>query len=182
MGFALAETARDRGAQVTLISGPSELPIPFAVRFVPIVSAEELAAAVEEHLDGVRVLVMAAAVSDQRPAERSEQKVKKKEGEELVRLVRTPDILAALGARPQRPLLVGFAAETENLEANAREKLARKNLDLIVANDVGKGGAFGSPVSRALILDRDGRRHDLTGSKVALAHAIWDMVAARLGR
>ncbi|HEX9579374.1 MAG TPA: bifunctional phosphopantothenoylcysteine decarboxylase/phosphopantothenate--cysteine ligase CoaBC [Myxococcales bacterium] len=178
MGFALAEAARDRGAQVTLISGPSELPIPFAVRFVPIVSAEDLAKAVEEHLDGVRVVVMAAAVSDQRPAEHSGQKVKKKEGEELVRLVRTPDILAALGARPQRPLLVGFAAETENLEANAREKLVRKNLDLIVANEVPAG--FGGESNRVLLLGRDGGRAELSGSKLAVAHGIWDRVRALL--
>jgi phosphopantothenoylcysteine decarboxylase/phosphopantothenate--cysteine ligase len=178
MGFALAEAARDRGARVTLISGPSELPAPFDVRFVPIVSAEEMARAVDEHLDGVRVVIMAAAVSDQRPAESAPQKVKKQEGEELLRLVRTPDILAGLGARPQHPLLVGFAAETENLEQNARDKLARKNLDLIVANEVSAG--FAGEGNRVLLLGKDGGRAELSGSKLAIAHGIWDRVRALL--
>src|SRR5205085_6870579 len=119
-----------------LISGPVELPKLPQVDTVDVVSAEDLARAVGEHLDGVRVVVMAAAVADQRPAKRAGQKVKKKPGDETVTLVRTPDILASLGERAQRPLLVGFAAETENVEENAREKLLRKNLDLIVANDV----------------------------------------------
>ncbi|TMA27712.1 MAG: bifunctional phosphopantothenoylcysteine decarboxylase/phosphopantothenate--cysteine ligase CoaBC [Deltaproteobacteria bacterium] len=179
MGFALAEAARDRGAQVTLISGPTELPPVSGVKQVGVVSAEELAKAVDEHLDGVRVVVMAAAVADQRPADRAPQKIKKKEGEEVVRLVRTPDILAGLGARPQHPLLVGFAAETENLEENAREKLAKKNLDLIVANDA---GAFGQEQSRVVILGKDGARAELSGSKLALAHAVWNMVRERLPR
>jgi phosphopantothenoylcysteine decarboxylase/phosphopantothenate--cysteine ligase len=182
MGFALAEAARDRGAQVTLISGPSELPSLPGVELLQIISAEELAKAVDEHLDGVRVVVMAAAVADHRPAERAPQKLKKKEGEELVRLVRTPDILAGLGARPQHPLLVGFAAETENLEDNAREKLLRKNLDLIVANEVGAGGAFGNPRNRVLLLGKDAARAELSGSKLAVAHAIWDRVRALLGK
>ena len=164
---------------MTLISGPTELPPVSGVKQVGVVSAEELAKAVDEHLDGVRVVVMAAAVADQRPADRAPQKIKKKEGEEVVRLVRTPDILAGLGARPQHPLLVGFAAETENLEENAREKLAKKNLDLIVANDA---GAFGQEQSRVVILGKDGARAELSGSKLALAHAVWNMVRERLPR
>src|SRR5207302_5244415 len=125
--------------------------------------AEDLARAVDEHLAGVRVIVMAAAVADQRPAEKAPQKVKKKEGEELLKLVRTPDILAALGARPQRPLLVGFAAETENVEENAREKLFRKNIDLIVANHV--ADAFGKETNRVVVLARDGGRQEVAGDK-----------------
>jgi phosphopantothenoylcysteine decarboxylase/phosphopantothenate--cysteine ligase len=181
MGFALAEAARDRGAQVTLISGPTGLPAVAGVRLVHIVSADDLARAVDQHLGAVRVVVMAAAVSDQRPAERAPQKVKKPDGEELLRLVRTPDILAGLGARQERPFLVGFAAETENLEANARGKLLRKNLDLIVANDVsGDGAGFASATNRVLVLGKDGLRAELGGSKLAVAHGIWDMVRARL--
>jgi phosphopantothenoylcysteine decarboxylase/phosphopantothenate--cysteine ligase len=124
------------------------------------------------------VLVMAAAVADQKPKARAAQKVKKQPGEETVTLVRTPDILAGLGARPHKPLLVGFAAETENVEANAREKLARKNLDVIVANDV--ADAFGKDTNRVLLLARDGSREELQGTKAAVAHRIWDMVRARL--
>jgi phosphopantothenoylcysteine decarboxylase/phosphopantothenate--cysteine ligase len=185
MGFALAEAARDRGAAVTLIAGPTEVPPPAGVRCVRIVSAQELARAVDESLDGARAVVMAAAVSDQRPAEAAAQKVKKPEGEEMLRLVRTPDILAGLGARyaaeADRPVLVGFAAETEKVEEHARDKLQRKHLDLIVANDVSASGAgFGADTNRVLVLDRDGGRAELSGSKLAVAHAIWDRVRARL--
>src|SRR5207302_8757819 len=132
MGYAIAEAARDRGARVTLISGPVALPRPADVEVVDVVSAEDLARAVDERLDGVRVVVMAAAVADQQPATRASRKVKKQPGDETMTLVRTPDILAGLGARARRPMLVGFAAESENLEENARDKLARKKLDLIV--------------------------------------------------
>jgi len=124
------------------------------------------------------VVVMAAAVADQRPASRSAQKVKKKPGKETLELVRTPDILAGLGARPKHPLLVGFAAETENVEQNARDKLARKNLDLIVANDV--ADAFGKERNRVVVLGKDGARREVEGTKTAVAHAIWDMVRERL--
>jgi len=185
MGFALAEAARDRGAEVTLIAGPTEVPPPPGVRFVRIVSAQELQQAVDESLDGARAVVMAAAVSDQRPVQAAPQKVKKTDGEELLRLVRTPDILAGLGARyaaeARRPVLVGFAAETEKVEEHAREKLQRKNLDLIVANDVsGQEAGFASETNRVVVLDRDGGRAELSGSKLAVAHAIWDRVRARL--
>ena len=178
MGYAMAEAARDRGARVTLVSGPVALAPPADVHFVQIESAEELARAVDAHASSARVVIMAAAVADQRPAEQARHKVKKAPGEELLRLVRTPDILAGLGARPQRPLLVGFAAESENVEENARGKLERKNLDLIVANDI--ADAFGSDTNRAIVLAKDGARSELAGSKLAVAHAIWDMVRARL--
>lgn len=186
MGFALAEAARDRGAQVTLIAGPTEVEPPPGIATVRIVSAEELSAQVEALAGAARVVVMAAAVSDQRPALRQGHKVKKKDGEETLRLVRTPDILAGLGARfsgaANRPLLVGFAAETERLEEQAREKLSRKNLDLIVANDVSQAGAgFGVATNRVVVLGRDGSRQELSGSKLSVAHAIWDLVSARLG-
>jgi phosphopantothenoylcysteine decarboxylase/phosphopantothenate--cysteine ligase len=178
MGWAVAEAARDRGARVTLIAGPVELPRPANVQLVEVVSADDLARAVDQYLGGVRVLVMAAAVADHRPAARAPQKMKKKPGDETVTLVRTPDILAGLAARPDRPFLVGFAAETENVEQNAREKLARKNLDLIVANDV--ADAFGKETNRVVLLGKDGARRELQGSKLSVAHAIWDMVRERL--
>jgi len=178
MGYAMAEAARDRGASVTLISGPVSLDSIPDIHTVQIESADELARAVEAHAAQVRVVVMAAAVADQRPAERAPQKVKKIEGDQVLRLVSTPDILAALGARPEHPLLVGFAAESENVEENARGKLQRKNLDLIVANDI--ADAFGRDTNRAILLARDGARSEFSGSKRALAHAIWDMVRARI--
>jgi phosphopantothenoylcysteine decarboxylase / phosphopantothenate---cysteine ligase len=185
MGFALAEAARDRGADVTLIAGPTELPPPAGVRTVRVVSAQELHDAVNRSLDGARAVIMAAAVSDQRPAQAARQKVKKSDGEETLRLVRTPDILAGLGARyaadAKRPVLVGFAAETEQVEKHAREKLERKNLDLIVANDVSTGNAgFAAATNRVVVLDRDGGRAEVSGTKLAVAHAIWDRVRERL--
>ena len=182
MGFALAEAARDRGARVTLIAGPTELAPPTGVACVRIVSADDLAQAVDGHLAGQRVVVMSAAVADQRPAERAPQKAKKQDGDELVRLVRTRDILAGLGALPApRPLLVGFAAETERVLEHARGKLERKNLDLIVANDVSEAGAgFASATNRVVVLGRDGTERELSGSKLRVAHGIWDEVRARL--
>ena len=178
MGYAMAEAARDRGARVTLIAGPVALPDIPDIQMVRIESAEDLARAVEAQVASARVVIMAAAVADQRPAERAPQKMKKAPGDELLRLVRTPDILAGLGARAERPLLVGFAAESENVEENARGKLQRKNLDLIVANDI--ADAFGSDTNKIIVLARDGERSALSGSKRSLAHAIWDMVRARL--
>ena len=178
MGYAMAEAARDRGARVTLIAGPVALPDIPDIQMVRIESAEDLARAVEAQVASARVVIMAAAVADQRPAERALQKMKKAPGDELLRLVRTPDILAGLGARAERPLLVGFAAESENVEENARGKLQRKNLDLIVANDI--ADAFGSDTNKIIVLARDGERSALSGSKRSLAHAIWDMVRARL--
>jgi phosphopantothenoylcysteine decarboxylase/phosphopantothenate--cysteine ligase len=187
MGFALAEAARDRGARVLLIAGPTDLAPPAGVELVRITSAQELEAAVAARVEGVRVVVMAAAVSDQRPAERHPQKVKKQDGEELLRLVRTPDVLAGLGERfaglplDARPLLVGFAAETERVEEHAREKLARKKADLVVANDVSAEGAgFGSSENRVVILGSDGSRAEHAGTKRAVAEAIWDAAVQRL--
>src|SRR5207245_7740403 len=121
---------------------------------------QELQQAVDESLDGARAVVMAAAVSDQRPAQVALQKVKKTDGEESLRLVRTPDILAGLGARyaaaAQRPVLVGFAAETERVEEHAREKLEKKNLDIIVANEVSaRERGLGSGMKRVVSVVRD---------------------------
>ena len=178
MGYAMAEAARDRGAKVTLISGPVSLAGVPGVHLVHITSADDLARAVDQHVDRAKVVVMAAAVADQRPATIAPQKVKKQPGDEQVTLVRTKDILADLGARERRPLLVGFAAESENVEPNAREKLQRKNVDLIVANDI--ADAFGKETNRVVVLARDGGRQELQGTKLDVAHAIWDMVRERL--
>jgi len=183
MGFALAEAARARGARVTLIAGPTELVAPAGVEVVRVVSAAQMAEAVEARAGAARVVAMAAAVSDQRPVEVSAQKVKKGAVQETVRLARTEDILAGLGRRPERPVLVGFAAETENVEENARQKLAAKGLDLIVANDVSKGGAgFAAESNRVVVLERDGARSEVSGTKLAVAHAIWDRVGRYLQR
>ena len=143
MGYAVAEAAWIAGAEVTLVSGPTALKPPFGIRCILVSSASEMREAVlEEQYD---VVFMAAAVSDYRPIERRVGKVKKGLGPWTLEMERTPDILAELSASVVRPeLLIGFAAETHDIERYAREKLRAKSLDGIVANDVGAGGAFGS--------------------------------------
>lgn len=158
MGYAVARAARNRGARVVLISGPVDLPAPQQVELVPVTTAEEMRAAVMARAASVDVVVKAAAVADFRPAQRGADKLKKgQSGSMTLELVRTPDILAELGALPRGPLLVGFAAETADLLANARQKLIAKGLDLIVANDVTEAGAgFGHDTNRVQLLGADG--------------------------
>ena len=165
MGYALAEAARDRGAAVTLIAGPTALATPVGVEFVPVTTAREMRDAVLSALPPADVLIMAAAVADFRPAEALEQKIKKAEGERTLRLARTPDILAEVARwresepRGSRLVVVGFAAETENLVENARAKLVAKRLDLIVANPV--PASFGVDQSQVILMDREGRVTEL---------------------
>ncbi|HEY0840063.1 MAG TPA: bifunctional phosphopantothenoylcysteine decarboxylase/phosphopantothenate--cysteine ligase CoaBC [Vulgatibacter sp.] len=183
MGYAIAAAARDRGAEVTLLSGPTELRPPAGVRMVPIVSAQDLLDAALGHLDEADVFVAAAAVADQRPAARAPQKVKKQPGPETVILERTPDVLATfserVAQRRSRPILVGFAAETEDVEANARRKLEGKGLDLVVANDVSEAGSgFGTETNRVLLVERAGTRGLGLLPKAAVADALLDRVVA----
>ncbi len=162
MGYALAARASRLGHDVVLISGPAQLPQPRGVAFVPVVSAEEMRKAVLASLAGADAVIMAAAVSDFRPAQRSRQKVKKNEASLTLRLERTADILAQLGMRKRSYILVGFAAETERVVEHARAKLAAKKLDMIVANRVGvKGSGFGSDANEATIIFKDGPANKL---------------------
>lgn len=182
MGIAVAEAARARGAEVTLVLGPVTERRPVGVEVVEVVSAEEMAKAVLERIDGMDYFVASAAVSDWRPARRAAQKVKKGEGDEQVQLVRTPDVLAEASARvhasARRPVLVGFAAETERVVENAQEKLARKRLDFIVANDVSEAGAgFGVDTNRVQVIGKDGSIQELAGSKREVAEALWVRIA-----
>jgi phosphopantothenoylcysteine decarboxylase/phosphopantothenate--cysteine ligase len=178
MGYRLAEAARDRGARVVLVSGPTSLAAPSGVEYVAVRSAAEMAAAVEARAAAASVVVMAAAVSDYRPAQVAPTKVKKGEGGTTLELVRTPDILHGLGAQKGSRVLVGFAAETDSLRENARAKLAAKNLDLIVANDVTQSGAgFGGETNAAVLIDRDGQEEDVAlQTKRELADRILDRV------
>jgi phosphopantothenoylcysteine decarboxylase / phosphopantothenate---cysteine ligase len=180
MGYRLAEAARDRGARVVLVSGPTALTPPSGVEYVAVRSAEEMSAAVETHASTATVVVMAAAVSDYRPAHVAVTKVKKGEGGTTLELVRTPDILRGLGAKKGTRLLVGFAAETDHPRENARKKLAEKNLDLIVANDVTREGAgFGGEKNAAVLMGRDGEEDEIgLSSKRELADRILDRVLA----
>jgi len=185
MGYALAQMARRRGAEVILIAGPVSLPPPRRdMKFVSAQSAEEMEKAVLANLKGSSVVIMAAAVSDYRPKVISERKIKKGDSDTSLMLERTDDILGRLGKRKGDRILVGFAAETEDLIANAQKKLTGKNLDLIVANDVTQPGAgFGSDTNQVKILSADGDVKDLPMmSKAEVSHFILDEVLSLLRR
>ena len=178
MGFAVARAARLRGARVILVSGPSTLPAPAGVKFIPVRTAAEKREAVLGSLPGVSVLVMAAAVSDYRPKATSPEKIKKSQAELTLPLELNPDILREAGQRKEKRFLIGFAAETESLLANARKKLAEKNLDLIVANDVGLPGAgFAVDTNIVKLIDRSGKIEELPlMGKEELADRVLDRV------
>jgi phosphopantothenoylcysteine decarboxylase/phosphopantothenate--cysteine ligase len=184
-GYALARAAAARGAEVTLVAANVALPDPAGAKVVPVVGAEDLRAAVLEAAPAADAVVMAAAVADFRPAVRSAAKIKKGVGEpSSVELVRTPDVLAEL-ALVRRPgqVLVGFAAETDDVLAHGRAKLAAKGCDLLVVNQVGDGRGFEVDTNAAVVLAADGSATDVPlGSKEALADAVWDLVVVRLRR
>ncbi len=178
MGFEVARAAARRGADVLLVSGPTSLRDPDGVRVVRVGTAEQMAAAVLGAADDQDLLVAAAAVSDYRPRDPSPSKKKKSDGPETLVLERTPDILGTVGerlaGRARSPVLVGFAAETEDVVANAREKLVRKRCDLVVANAVGAPGAgFGGERNRVSIVGAS-QVEEVEGSKSAVADAILD--------
>ena len=177
MGFALAAAAARRAAAVTLISGPVDLPTPFGVERVDVETSAEMREALRGRRDGADAVFMAAAVSDYLPR-RSSTKIKKVGATLELTLDRGPDILAELGAERRERLLVGFAAETENLLENAREKLVHKNVDFIVANDVSRPGqGMDADENAVTILSRDGGRWDVPrASKAEIADAILDRV------
>jgi phosphopantothenoylcysteine decarboxylase/phosphopantothenate--cysteine ligase len=179
MGYALAEAAARRGAHVILVSGPTDLKIPDGVDWLPIRATEEMRQAVRERAASANVVIMAAAISDYRPATQYDQKLKRNEGRLTLGLEPTPDILAELGREKQRGrVLVGFAAETNAVAENARGKLARKGADMIVANDVTQEGAgFDADTNIVTIYSRDGREMSLPKmSKLEVANRILDRV------
>jgi phosphopantothenoylcysteine decarboxylase / phosphopantothenate---cysteine ligase len=180
MGYALAQVAARRGADVVLVSGPTALPDPEGVRVVRVNTAEEMARVVEAEADAMDLFIGAAAVSDYRPIQVAPQKIKKAEADETLLLSRTPDILAGLGdrfaGRAGAPVLVGFAAETEEVIARAREKLKRKRCDLVVANKVGTPGAgFGSDTNRVALVSSS-ELAEIEGPKDKVAEAILDWI------
>ncbi len=181
MGFALAEAARDRGAEVTVVRGSVSVGEPEGIRIVPIESTEDLLAAMEREAPAQDIVIQAAAPADFRPVQVSETKIKKRAGEALIlKLEETPDVAKAVGER-KRPgqTLVGFAAETDHLLEHAKEKLAKKHLDLIVANDVTRPGAgFGVDTNIAALITAEEIRERPLQSKRALADDILDAVAA----
>ena len=178
MGYRLAEVARDRGAKVVLVAGPTALAAPRGVEVVAVRSADEMAKAVLDQAAAAGIVAMAAAVSDYRPAEKATGKIKKQDGGQKLDLVRTPDILKSLGESKEKRFLIGFAAETERLLESARKKRAEKRVDLMVANDVGRDGAgFASDKNAAVLIDAKGETELPLMSKRELAERIWDRVA-----
>ena len=187
MGYAVSEAARDRGAEVTLVSAPTALPTPAGVTLHRVQTAREMTDAVMLRLEATDVLIMAAAVADYRPVQAVQHKIKKEDQSDLtLPLARTPDILTEVARwREDRPLpvVVGFAAETQNLLANAREKLRRKRLDMIVANDVtAEGSGFGTDTNQVTLIGMNGLMETLPLlSKYEAAHRILDHVRELLG-
>ena len=183
MGYAVAAAAAERGAEVILVSGPTALSLPQGVTRLTVRSALEMEKAVSENIEGCDAAIMAAAVADFRPEAFSDRKLKKTEGEteRLVRLAPNPDILAGLGARfsdCDHPFLVGFAVETENLEAAALAKLEKKGAHMIVANLASDG--FDGDDNMVIVVERDRRQPLGPSSKKQLAHDLLDLIVERL--
>lgn len=175
MGFALAEAAAARGAKVTLVSAPTELPRPSGIEFVPVISAEDMRKAVLKRYDKADMVIMAAAVADLRAAKQDKGKIKKADLEAL-RLEPTIDILKELGARKARQVLVGFSAESADLIKNAQKKMDDKNLDFIIANDISRPDiGLGSDYNQATIMGKNGQVFDTPRmTKTELASLILD--------
>jgi phosphopantothenoylcysteine decarboxylase / phosphopantothenate---cysteine ligase len=186
MGYAVARAARMRGGEVTLVSGPTSLAPPCGVHFMKVRTAEEMHRAVVDGCENFDVVIKAAAVLDFKPKEKAVHKIKKKGGAHTLDLVENPDILAELGCRKAvgRPLLVGFAAETQELLANATEKLKKKNLDMIVANDVSRhDSGFEVDTNAVKVIYRDGRVEDWDlMSKEEVAERLLDRVKEMWGK
>jgi len=184
MGYAIAEAARDRGAEVVLVSGPTALPRPVGVTFIPVESVQEMFDAVMQHLPQSDIVIKAAAVSDYRPRTVHTHKMKKKDGELTLELEKAPDILQTIGQRKTAQFVVGFAAETQDVLEHAKGKLERKNLDMVVANDVLQEGAgMGSDTNIVTLLTRDGEKLALEKlSKRQVADKILDAVGIKLAR
>ncbi len=182
MGYAIAEAAEARGANVTLVSGPTALTPPRGVKLVPTTSAVSMLEAVMDSFEKQDVIIKSAAVADYRPAVAAESKIKKADGDLQLTLVRNPDILMELGKIKGNRVLVGFAAETDNIIAYAKGKIAKKQLDFIVANDVkAEGAGFGTDTNIVYIIDSQDAiaKVDLS-SKRDIAHRILDKVRLEL--
>jgi phosphopantothenoylcysteine decarboxylase / phosphopantothenate---cysteine ligase len=177
MGFAVAQAARAAGAEVVLVSGPVSLPTPAGVRRIDVESAADMLAAVLRELGGTDIFISTAAVADYRPVRPAQHKIKKTSDTLEVSLERTADVLATVAARADRPFVVGFAAETESVEQNARAKLMKKNLDMIAANEVGDDKAFDCDENQLIVLAR-GARYELgRAGKLTLARGLVALIA-----
>ncbi|WP_294180395.1 bifunctional phosphopantothenoylcysteine decarboxylase/phosphopantothenate--cysteine ligase CoaBC [uncultured Clostridium sp.] len=182
MGYSIAEEARDRGAEVTLVSGPTSLEMPFGVQFVGVRTNEEMLNAVLEKFDKQDIVIKAAAVSDYKPKAYSQKKIKKNEDELSLPMIKDIDILKELGKLKDNQILVGFAAESNDLIKNAAKKLENKNLDYIVANNItGEDTGFASDNNKVTIIFRDGDKVDLNKmTKREVARKLFDILTSRL--
>jgi len=180
MGYAIAEAARDRGASVVLVSAPTSLSAPYGVDLVSIETASQMHDAVAKAVAGVDALIMAAAVADYRPKDISDSKIKKSSDSLNIEMEKTTDILSDVDV----PVKVGFAAESDDLESNAKEKLAKKKLDLIVANDItATNSGFDADTNEVIIIDSDGQKEKLPlMPKTDVAHKILDRLAALVSK
>ena len=182
MGYAIAAAARRAGAEVCLVSGPVALAPPAGVELVPVESASDMYQAVMSRADGQDIFIACAAVSDYRVRDAAEHKIKKNSESLSLELVRNDDILAAVSALEARPFCVGFAAETRDVEAYARDKLERKRLDMIAANRVGDGSGFEADVNQLDVFWADGGAPIEQASKTEVARRLIDLVAERYTR
>ncbi|KGK88453.1 bifunctional phosphopantothenoylcysteine decarboxylase/phosphopantothenate--cysteine ligase CoaBC [Clostridium sp. HMP27] len=178
MGYAIAEEARDRGAEVTLVSGPTSLKAPFGINTINITTNEEMLNEVLEHFSSQDIVIKAAAVADYKPVEYSQNKIKKASDELVLNFAKDTDILKKLGEIKQNQVLVGFAAESNDLISNAESKLKKKNLDYIVANDITSSDTgFQSSENRVTILTREGKKLSLEKmSKREVAQKLFDII------
>ncbi|MDO5399186.1 MAG: bifunctional phosphopantothenoylcysteine decarboxylase/phosphopantothenate--cysteine ligase CoaBC [bacterium] len=184
MGYAIAKAAMRRGAEVTLISGKTAIAPPPFVKTVPVVSAQDMFEAVKEYAPQQNIIIKAAAVADYRPAETSENKIKKTEGDAFLKLERTTDILAWLGShRIKNQIICGFSMETENLIENSKAKLKKKNIDMIAANNLNtKGAGFGTDTNVITIITEDNIKELDIMSKNDAADAILDEIIKKCGQ
>ena len=187
MGYALARAAVEAGAKVTIISGPVNLDTPERVTRVDVISARDMHQAVHEHIEGADIFIGCAAVSDYRPAEVATEKIKKdtENGRETLelKLIRNPDIIASVTGLDAPPFVVGFAAETHNVLGYAADKMRRKKMDLIVANDVADGDIGFSSDNNEVTIIGEGIEEPLPkASKTVIAHKLWQIVARCFGQ
>lgn len=181
MGYAIAKEARNRGANVTLVSGPTDLDVPRNIEFVEISTNEQMRQEVMKRFNDVDIVIKSAAVADYKPKNYSEQKIKKGEGDLEVSFIRDNDILMELGNNKKEQILVGFAAESQNLKNNAIIKLKKKNLDYIVANDISANDTgFASEDNKVIILSKNGVEIDLDKmSKEKIASNLFDIIVEK---
>lgn len=182
MGYAVAGAAQMRGARVILVSGPTSLKPPYGVELINIETAGQMHDAIMGRLDQLDIIVMAAAVADFKPSKQSDGKIKKKSMPTSIEIELNPDILSAVSEKKGRTIVIGFAAESENIIENATEKLKKKDLDLIVANDIGRSDAgFGSDFNRAVLINSNGPMGDIeVYRKTELAEKIIDWSVSRI--